>query len=63
MSSFWANQAGSEPVPHAVASVAHDFNVPRLLAAERCRTIKDMRLVNALCRFVELAEDGVGAAT
>ena len=27
---------------------------PKLLEI-RCRTIEDMRLVNALCRFVELA--------
>jgi superfamily I DNA and/or RNA helicase len=27
---------------------------PKLLEV-RCRTIEDMRLVNALCRFVELA--------
>jgi ATP-dependent exoDNAse (exonuclease V) alpha subunit len=29
---------------------------PRLLEAE-CKTVEEMRLVNALCRFVELAED------
>src|SRR5262249_43365618 len=29
---------------------------PRLLEAD-CRTIEQMRLVNALCRFVELAEE------
>jgi uncharacterized protein len=29
---------------------------PKLLEV-RCRTIEDMRLVNALCRFVELAEE------
>ena len=28
---------------------------PKLLEI-RCRTIEDMRLVNALCRFVELAK-------
>jgi hypothetical protein len=28
---------------------------PRLLEAD-CRSVEDMRLVNALCRFVELAE-------
>ena len=31
---------------------------PKLLEI-RCRTIEDMRLVNALCRFVELAEERV----
>jgi uncharacterized protein len=29
---------------------------PKLLEI-RCRTIDDMRLVNALCRFVELASE------
>jgi superfamily I DNA and/or RNA helicase len=29
---------------------------PRLLEAD-CRTIEQMRLANALCRFVELAEE------
>jgi uncharacterized protein len=29
---------------------------PKLLEI-RCRTIEDMRLVNALCRFVELTGD------
>jgi uncharacterized protein len=29
---------------------------PRLLEAD-CRTIEEMRLVNALCRFLELADD------
>jgi uncharacterized protein len=28
---------------------------PKLLDAE-CRTVEQMRLVNALCRFVEMAE-------
>jgi hypothetical protein len=28
---------------------------PRLLEAS-CRTVEEMRLVNALCRFVEVAE-------
>jgi uncharacterized protein len=32
---------------------------PRLLET-RCRTVEQMRLVNALCRFVELAEEGRG---
>jgi uncharacterized protein len=30
---------------------------PRLLEAE-CRTLEQMQLLNALCRFVELAEQG-----
>jgi uncharacterized protein len=30
---------------------------PRLLEAD-CRTVADMRLVNAVCRFVELATVG-----
>jgi predicted RecB family nuclease len=34
---------------------------PKLLEI-RCRTIEDMRLVNALCRFVELASEDVGRA-
>ena len=29
---------------------------PRLLEAD-CKTVEEMRLVNALCRFVELAEE------
>ena len=36
---------------------------PRLLEVD-CRTIEQMRLANALCRFVELASDGeAGAAS
>jgi len=41
-------------------SVAVLVASPKLLEV-RCRTIEDMRLVNALCRFVELAGDRVGA--
>jgi len=33
---------------------------PRLLEAD-CRTIEEMRLVNALCRFVELADSSKAA--
>ena len=33
---------------------------PRLLTI-RCRSVEQMRLVNALCRFVELAEDPVSS--
>ena len=32
---------------------------PRLLETS-CRTVEQMRLVNALCRFVEIAEDSAG---
>jgi uncharacterized protein len=40
--------------------VAHVVASPRLLES-RARTVEQMRLINALCRFVELAR-GVGAA-
>jgi uncharacterized protein len=37
------------------ASLAYLVCSPRLLEVN-CRTIEQMRLANALCRFVELAE-------
>ncbi len=40
--------------------LAHVVASPRLLDAD-VRTIEQMRLVNALCRFVELAEEGVAS--
>jgi hypothetical protein len=36
--------------------LAYLVGSPRLLDV-RCRTVEQMRLVNALCRFVELAEE------
>ena len=46
--STWRSR-GRSAWPYVVAS-------PRLLET-RCRTVEQMRLVNALCRFVELAEE------
>jgi hypothetical protein len=36
--------------------LAYLVGSPRLLDV-RCRSVEQMRLVNALCRFVEVAED------
>jgi septum formation topological specificity factor MinE len=35
---------------------------PRLLEAD-CKTVEQMRLVNALCRFVEAAENSLTSAS
>jgi hypothetical protein len=43
-----SREAGARCLAYVVAS-------PRLLDTE-CRTVEEMKLVNALCRFVEIAE-------
>jgi uncharacterized protein len=42
--------------------LAYLVGSPRLLDV-RCRTVEQMRLVNALCRFVEVAAEAETALT
>ena len=58
----WRRSSSSSPVTASTSQIsrakclAHVVSSPRLLEA-RARTIEQMRLINALCRFVELADE------
>jgi len=43
--------------PHLLDCLAYLVASPKLLEI-RCRSVAEMRLVNALCRFVEVAKEG-----